>query len=56
MPTPDTKPTIKFRDISGHWAVANIQQAVSIGIVSGYPDGTFKPDKTVTRAEFVVSR
>jgi tripartite motif-containing protein 71 len=47
-------PTINFSDISGHWAEANIKQAVIDGIVSGYPDGTFKPEKTVTRAEFAV--
>ncbi|MGQ7889784.1 S-layer homology domain-containing protein [Paenibacillus sp. WC2504] len=50
-PTPDT---ITLSDISGHWAEANIKQAISRGIVSGYPDGTFKPGKTVTRAEFAV--
>ncbi|OPH50000.1 hypothetical protein BC351_36505 [Paenibacillus ferrarius] len=54
VPTPDTKPTINFSDISGHWAEAIIKQAVSRGIVGGYPDGTFKPGKTVTRAEFTV--
>ncbi|SDO16706.1 S-layer homology domain-containing protein [Paenibacillus sp. yr247] len=50
----ETKPAITFSDISGHWAEANIKQAVSSGIVSGYPDGAFKPDSTVTRAEFAV--
>ncbi|MEK3910261.1 DNRLRE domain-containing protein [Paenibacillus sp. FSL H7-0331] len=50
----DTKPTINFSDISGHWAEGNIKQAVSSGVVSGYEDGTFKPDRTVTRAEFAV--
>jgi len=53
-PAIDTKPDSTFTDISGHWAEANIQLAVSSGIVSGYPDGTFKPGKNVTRAEFVV--
>ncbi|MCU6794424.1 cadherin-like beta sandwich domain-containing protein [Paenibacillus sp. WQ 127069] len=45
---------LNFSDISGHWAETNIKQAVSAGIVSGYPDDTFKPDRTVTRAEFAV--
>ncbi|MDQ0919460.1 InlB B-repeat-containing protein [Paenibacillus sp. V4I5] len=45
---------IQFSDISGHWAGANIKQAVNGGIVTGYPEGTFKPDATVTRAEFAV--
>ncbi|BBH22467.1 hypothetical protein Back11_38120 [Paenibacillus baekrokdamisoli] len=45
---------ITFSDIAGHWAEASIKQAVSGGIVKGYTDGTFKPGKTVTRAEFAV--
>ncbi|SEM62677.1 The GLUG motif-containing protein [Paenibacillus sp. OV219] len=54
-PSPDnTKPTITFSDISGHWAESDIKQAVSGGIVGGYPDGTFRPKQTVTRAEFTV--
>ncbi|MFC5404297.1 S-layer homology domain-containing protein, partial [Cohnella soli] len=48
------KPVIDFSDISGHWAEAAIKQAVSFGIVGGYPDGTFNPNRTVTRAEFAV--
>ena len=44
---------IKLSDINNHWAKAKIERAVSLGFVSGYPDGTFKPDKSVTRAEFV---
>ncbi|WP_229757774.1 S-layer homology domain-containing protein [Paenibacillus marchantiophytorum] len=47
-------PIMNFSDISGHWAEANIKQLVSDGIVTGYPDGTFKPNRTVTRAEFAV--
>jgi hypothetical protein len=41
-----------FTDISGHWAEGNIDKAASIGIVDGYPDGTFRPQQFVTRAEF----
>ncbi|WP_339205713.1 S-layer homology domain-containing protein [Paenibacillus sp. FSL K6-3182] len=43
-----------FSDTTGHWAEAQIKQAVSKGIVTGYSDGTFKPNATVTRAEFAV--
>ncbi len=39
-------------DISGHWAQATIEQCLDKGIVVGMPDGTFQPDKNVTRAEF----
>nr|WP_245773183.1 S-layer homology domain-containing protein [Paenibacillus catalpae] len=42
-----------FSDISGHWAAASIRSAVSAGIVNGYSDGTFKPELTVTREEFI---
>ncbi|WP_261303963.1 S-layer homology domain-containing protein [Paenibacillus andongensis] len=48
------KPMITLSDIAGHWAEANIKQGISLGIVSGYPDSTFKPNHTVTRAEFAV--
>jgi hypothetical protein len=43
-----------FSDVSGHWAEAWIEQLATEGITSGYPDGTFKPDRTVTRAEMAV--
>lgn len=39
-------------DVSGHWAKTQIEKMVSIGAVKGYPDGSFKPDKQITRAEF----
>jgi len=41
-----------FSDIKGHWAESYINEAVQEGVVQGYPDGTFLPDKSVTRAEF----
>lgn len=43
-----------FSDISGHWAEHPIIQAAVEGIVSGYPDGTFRADRPVTRAEFTL--
>lgn len=39
-------------DIKGHWAEDYIEYGVSSGYISGYTDGTFRPNKTVTRAEF----
>lgn len=47
-------PTVLLTDISGHWAEASINQLVSIGAIGGYPNGTYMPDKTITRAEFCV--
>ena len=40
-----------FSDISGHWAEAEIERAVAFGWIAGYPDGTFRPDTYITRAE-----
>ena len=42
-----------FSDITNHWAQANIESIVARGIAGGYPDGTFKPNNNITRAEFV---
>lgn len=47
-------PVNPVADIAGHWAEAYIKRAMAEGIVSGYPDGTFKPDDPITRAEFTV--
>ena len=50
----NTKPTNtsnSFSDISGHWAEAEIERAVAFGWIAGYPDGTFRPDTYITRAE-----
>ncbi|WP_010277949.1 leucine-rich repeat protein [Paenibacillus senegalensis] len=47
-------PMVEFNDTQSHWAQASIEQAVQAGIVSGYPDGSFKPNAPVTRAEFTI--
>ncbi|QEK11390.1 hypothetical protein FQB35_02820 [Crassaminicella thermophila] len=42
-----------FLDLSSnHWAYKAITDLVKKNILSGYPDGTFRPEKSVTRAEF----
>ncbi len=47
-------PTKKIlTDIQGHWAENSIQQLVDLGAIAGYPDNSFLPDNTITRAEFV---
>lgn len=43
---------VNLNDINSHWARANIGKLVNLGAIGGYPDGTFKPDQTITRAEF----
>ena len=48
----ENKPSIILSDLDNHWAQDEIQQAVREGWVNGYPDGTFHPDGSVTRAEF----
>ena len=42
-----------FPDISNHWGKDFIVTLASAGYINGYPDGTFKPDKTVSQAEFI---
>ena len=52
--SPDTPVVITLSDITGHWAEASIKQAINGGIVKGYTGGEFRPNVTVTRAEFIV--
>ncbi len=50
-------PSIAFADqnpdITGHWAEKDISNWVGKGYVKGFPDGTFRPDDNITRAEFM---
>ena len=44
-----------FRDVtSTHWAFDSVERAAELGLVTGYSDGTFRPDTHVTRAQFVL--
>ena len=44
---------VNFSDLtSEHWAYEPIVEMANKGILSGYPDGTFLPNKSITRAEF----
>ncbi len=48
--------TPTFRDTDKkHWAYGVIEAVVEAGIISGYPDRTYRPDKPITRAEFVTN-
>lgn len=42
-----------FGDCKGHWADGHIAALVKQGAIEGYPDGSFRPDQTITRAEAV---
>lgn len=53
MNVPTTTQGSGFIDVSGSWAAGAIASAEKAGIVSGYPDGTFRPNQYVTRAEAV---
>ncbi|MFS0840360.1 OmpL47-type beta-barrel domain-containing protein [Paenibacillus sp. 1P03SA] len=43
-----------FTDMKGHWAEKEVAQAADCGIVSGFENGTFRPQEQVTRAQFTV--
>jgi len=46
--------TTKFADVpADHWATGFINVAVDLGIINGYPDGTFAPENSVTYAEAI---
>jgi hypothetical protein len=42
-----------FSDISGNWAEGEILRVAALGWMKGYPDGTFAPEQSITRAEAV---
>jgi alpha-tubulin suppressor-like RCC1 family protein len=45
--------SVKFNDVDGHWAKDAIYRTAEKGYVDGYADGSFRPDNSVTRAEFL---
>ncbi|OPZ74241.1 MAG: Endoglucanase precursor [Firmicutes bacterium ADurb.Bin456] len=54
--TPDEPaPSQLFSDVPAtHWAAGTIKELSETGCISGYPNGTFKPENKITRAEFAV--
>ena len=50
--TPANNQIAQASDVAGNWAEPFIRVLVEKGIIAGYPDGTFKPDQAITRAEF----
>lgn len=47
-----TSQATKFSDASNDWYSKAINYVVGMGLISGYPNGTFKPNESITRAEF----
>ena len=41
----------KYSDVEGHWGQSYVEYYTETGVVNGYPDGTFKPNNRITRAE-----
>ncbi|MGG1618068.1 S-layer homology domain-containing protein [Paenibacillus sp. NRS-1781] len=46
--------SVSLKDVGSHWAKDPIKKLVEAGVISGYEDGMFKPDNTITREEMVV--
>mgnify|MGYP002621556851 CR=1 FL=1 len=56
FPFPKADPqasSVSFTDTQDHWARQTIERLAQLGLLSGYPDGTFKPDAAMTREEMV---
>lgn len=51
VPLPTMGPG-QFSDLGSHWAEAFIQGLVTRNLIRGFPDGTFKPEASITRAEY----
>lgn len=50
---PPLSAAASFPDIEDHWAKEYIQQLSNLNYLNGYPDGTFKPDRAMSKAEFI---
>jgi parallel beta-helix repeat protein len=42
----------RFSDVTGHWAAAYIEALAERNVIGGFPDGTYRPNEPVTRAQF----
>lgn len=40
-----------YKDMTNHWAKDTVEEMTNLGIVTGYPDGTFRPNEPITRAD-----
>lgn len=53
IPIISTQVIKTFHDMDGHWARKQVERLNTLGIVNGYPDGSFRPSESINRAEFV---
>ncbi|PZV02376.1 MAG: hypothetical protein DCF32_15190 [Leptolyngbya sp.] len=51
LPVPTSYPDVQ----PGHWAYSSVQKSVTMGFLSGYPEGAFLPDQTVSRIQVIVA-
>ncbi len=49
----DAQKEAQFSDVKGHWAEEHISKWLSKELITGYQDESFKPDRNITRAEFM---
>jgi sugar lactone lactonase YvrE len=50
----DSDTNVVLEDVGHHWAKEEIENLVTAGVITGYVDGTFRPDNTITREEMVI--
>ncbi|MFD0676265.1 MULTISPECIES: S-layer homology domain-containing protein [unclassified Paenibacillus] len=53
--TPTIPASLDLTDIKGHWAENSILELIKAGAIDGYPNGTFGPERNITRAEFAAA-
>ncbi len=53
LPVSFASRSLPFSDLHGHWAEAAIRLGIRDGFIDGYLDGSFRPERTVSRAEFL---
>jgi hypothetical protein len=46
--------SVTLGDVATHWAKSSIDKLTSLGVLSGYGDGTFRPDRTISREEMII--
>ncbi|MFC0215827.1 Ig-like domain repeat protein [Paenibacillus chartarius] len=44
----------EFNDINDHWSTNNLKKLVAVGVLTGYEDGTIRPEQTITRQEMAL--